>query len=100
MKQVILNLCKNAIEAMPQGGVLTVRTYQSQDTAVLEITDTGVGIPQGMDVFQLFTTTKPAGSGLGLPVVRQIIAAHHGHIEYMSELGHGTTFKIYLRACL
>lgn len=98
MKQVILNLCKNAIEAMPQGGVLTLRAYQSQDTAVLEITDTGVGIPQAMDVFQLFTTTKPAGSGLGLPVVRQIIAAHHGHIEYTSELGHGTTFKIYLRA--
>jgi len=100
MKQVILNLCKNAIEAMPQGGVLTLRAFQSQDKAVLEITDTGVGIPQEMDVFQLFTTTKPAGSGLGLPVVRQIIAAHHGHIEYTSEIGHGTTFRIYLRACL
>ncbi len=99
MKQVILNLCKNAIEAMPQGGVLTLRTFQSQELVVLEISDTGVGIPQGMDVFQLFTTTKRNGSGLGLPVVRQIIAAHNGHIEYASEFGRGTTFKIYLRGC-
>jgi PAS domain S-box-containing protein len=100
MKQVILNLCKNAIEAMPDGGVLTIRTRQSEDIAVLEISDTGVGIPQGVDVFQLFKTTKASGTGLGLAVVRQIIAAHQGSIQYTSEAGQGTTFRICLRAGL
>lgn len=100
MKQVIVNLCKNAIEAMPDGGVLTVRTQQLEDLAVLEISDTGAGIPEGVDVFQLFTTTKSGGTGLGLPLVRQIINAHRGSIQYTSQLGHGTTFRICLRAHL
>ena len=98
MKQVILNLCKNAIEAMPEGGVLTLRTHQSKDISILEISDTGVGIPQGVDVFQLFTTTKSNGTGLGLPMVRQIIAAHQGTVHYTSEAAQGTTFRICLRA--
>jgi PAS domain S-box-containing protein len=96
MKQVILNLCKNAIEAMPNGGVLTVRAYQVENTTVVEVSDTGVGIPPGVDVFQLFKTTKADGTGLGLSVVRQIIHAHQGRIEYQTEVGEGTTFKIYL----
>jgi PAS domain S-box-containing protein len=100
MKQVVLNLCKNAIEAMPNGGVLTVRAYQSEESAVLEVSDTGAGIPEGVDVFQLFRTTKPNGTGLGLPVVRQIVRAHQGHIEYSSKPGQGTTFKINLRGTL
>jgi signal transduction histidine kinase len=71
MKQVILNLCKNAIEAMPDGGCLTLNGYlSSADTLVLEISDTGIGIPEGMDVFEIFRTTKPDGTGLGLPLVR------------------------------
>ena len=98
MKQVILNLCKNAIEAMPEGGVLTLRTHQSEDIGILEISDTGAGIPHGVDVFQLFTTTKTNGTGLGLPMVRQIIAAHQGTVHYTSEAGQGTTFRICLRA--
>jgi two-component system, LuxR family, sensor kinase FixL len=98
MKQVILNLCKNAIEAMPDGGVLTIRTHQAEDIGILEISDTGVGIPQEVDVFQLFTTTKSNGTGLGLPLVRQIIAAHQGTVHYTSEAGQGTTFRICLRA--
>jgi PAS domain S-box-containing protein len=100
IKQVIVNLCKNAIEAMPDGGVLTVRTQQSGDLAVLEISDTGMGIPEGVDVFQLFTTTKSDGTGLGLPLVRQIINAHRGSIQYITQPGQGTTFKICLRAGL
>jgi PAS domain S-box-containing protein len=97
IKQAILNVCKNAIEAMPNGGVLSVRAYQAEGSAVIEVSDTGAGIPDGLDVFQLFKTTKPNGTGLGLPVVRQIIRAHQGHIEYRSEPGRGTTFKIQLR---
>jgi PAS domain S-box-containing protein len=97
IKQVILNLYKNAIEAMPDGGILTVRLHQEKDAAVLEISDTGIGIPKGLDVFQLFKTTKPNGTGLGLPVVRQIIAAHRGSVEYTSVPGQGTTFRVCLR---
>jgi signal transduction histidine kinase len=97
IKQVILNLSKNAIEAMPDGGVLTVSTRLEKDTAVVEISDTGIGIPKDLDVFQLFKTTKPNGTGLGLPVARQIIAAHRGSLEYTSAPGQGTTFRVCLR---
>jgi signal transduction histidine kinase len=98
IKQIVLNLCKNAVEAMPAGGRLTVNGYHLADAVVLEISDTGTGIPEGLDVFELFRTTKPGGSGLGLPLVRQIVSAHNGAIHYASEPGHGTTFKVYLPA--
>ena len=98
MKQVILNLCNNAIEAMPEGGCLTLKSYHSGQSIVLEIGDTGVGVPDEMDVFALFKTTKAGGTGLGLPIVQQIISAHNGTINYTTEPGHGTTFKISLPA--
>jgi two-component system, NtrC family, sensor histidine kinase HydH len=96
MKQVILNLCNNAIEAMPEGGCLTLKSYHSGQAIVLEIGDTGMGVPEDMDVFALFKTTKAGGSGLGLPIVQQIISAHNGTINYTTEPSHGTTFKISL----
>lgn len=95
MKQVILNLCKNAVEAMADGGCLTIRSYQAEGNVVLEITDDGVGVPDDIDVFELFKTTKPGGTGLGLPVVQQVISAHRGTIDYRSD-GGGTTFTIRL----
>lgn len=95
MKQAILNLCKNAVEAMSDGGDLTVKAYRAEGMVVLEITDNGFGIPEDVDVFELFKTTKPGGSGLGLPVVQQVVAAHHGTIDYTSDAG-GTTFTIRL----
>jgi two-component system, NtrC family, sensor histidine kinase HydH len=97
MKQVILNLCKNAVEAMPQGGCLTLKGYlSSAETVVLEVTDTGIGIREGMDIFEIFRTTKPDGTGLGLPLVSQIVSAHRGTVDYVSEPGKGTTFRLSL----
>ncbi|HSE87281.1 MAG TPA: ATP-binding protein, partial [Candidatus Binatia bacterium] len=98
IKQAILSICQNAFEAMPSGGVLTLRGYESEGRIFLEISDTGAGIPKGLEVFEPFRTTKPLGSGLGLPIVSQIISAHNGTIDYVSDLGKGTTFKIELPA--
>ena len=94
IKQAILSICKNAVEAMPSGGVLKFRAYESEGGIFLEIADTGAGIPKGLEIFEPFLTTKPLGSGLGLPIVSQIISAHKGTIDYASEAGKGTTFKI------
>jgi signal transduction histidine kinase len=94
IKQAILSICKNAVEAMPSGGVLTFRAYELEGGIFLEIADTGGGIPAGLEIFEPFLTTKPLGSGLGLPIVSQIISAHKGTIDYASEAGKGTTFKI------
>ena len=95
MKQAILNLCKNAVEAMSDGGDLMVKAYRAEGMVVLEIADNGFGVPDDVDVFELFKTTKPGGTGLGLPVARQIVAAHHGTIDYTSG-GGATTFTIRL----
>lgn len=97
LKQAFLNLCKNALEAMqPDGGILTLEGRNGGDQVILEIRDTGIGIPQGVDIFELFTTTKAHGTGLGLAIVRQIISAHGGTITCESEPGKGTTFRLTL----
>lgn len=96
MRQVLLNLYKNAVEAMPDGGTLSLRAFQSSDRLCLDIADTGSGIPKDVNVFEPSITTKPHGMGLGLMVVQQIISAHRGSITYTSDPGHGTVFRISL----
>ena len=98
MKEAILNLCRNAEEAMPGGGRLTISGHvREQDkVVVVEVTDNGIGVPAGVDVFQLFMTTKPGASGLGLPIAAQIIASHGGCIQQTRGPGPGTTFEILL----
>jgi PAS domain S-box-containing protein len=96
LTQALLNLCKNAAEAMPQGGKLSVRGRHFNDSVSVEVSDTGIGIPDDFPLFELFKTTKENGTGLGLAVVRQIISAHQGMISYRSLVGAGTTFTITL----
>jgi len=96
MKQVIFNLTKNAAEAMAGGGKISIKGSASENSIVLEISDTGTGIPPGIDIFEPFFTTKPQGTGIGLSVVQQIVSAHGGSISYSSEHGKGTTFVITL----
>ncbi len=98
MRQVVLNLVANAVEAMKKGGRLTIRTRQDNDYVVIEIQDTGEGIAaEEMDnLFRLFYTTKSNGSGLGLPVTKKIIDDHGGFINVRSKKGEGTTFYVHL----
>lgn len=96
MKQVLLNLLKNAAESMPNGGKINVDANASERTVSVEITDAGTGIPLGFDPFEPFVTTKKDGTGIGLVISRQIVAAHHGRLSYRSRADQGTTFRIEL----
>jgi two-component system sensor histidine kinase HydH len=96
MKQVILNLAKNAAEAMPAGGRISLTGFVSGDNLILEIADTGSGIANDVDVFEPFFTTKPKGTGIGLAIVRQIVRAHGGSVDYTSRPGRGTIFTVSL----
>ena len=96
LKQVLLNLFKNATEAMPHGGTLTLRVYHDEPYVTFEVIDTGVGIPDGINVFELFATSKTVGTGLGLAIVKDIVSAHGGLISYTSQIDKGTTFQLKL----
>ena len=96
IKQALVNLVKNAAEAMLQGGTLSICVAAEHDEMVIGIADTGYGIPPEADVFAPFYTTKEEGTGLGLFIVRQILSAHAGAISYDSQLGRGTKFRITL----
>lgn len=98
LQQVLVNLIKNAIQAMTRGGTLTLQTGEGGDDIWVSVADTGGGIPQERmnQIFEPFFTTKKKGSGLGLMIVQRIVRAHGGRIELESHVGRGTTFRIWL----
>jgi len=98
LKQAVLNLVLNAVEAMPTGGQLQLTLSRRGEMAEITVGDTGKGIPteDRQKVFQLFFTTRPGGSGIGLASTFRIVQLHNGSINFTSEVGRGTTFRIEL----
>ncbi len=98
MKQVLINLIKNAMEAMDDGGTITVTTKDLGDQVAISVHDTGKGIPPEVlpNIFNPFFTTKKTGTGLGLAVINKIIEDHHGSITVTSSKEQGTTFTVAL----
>ena len=96
LRQAVLNLIKNGIEAVSKGGTLTVTTRRLDDTVEIAVSDTGPGIPPevGRRLFEQFFTTKPQGTGLGLSISRQIVEEHEGQLRWTSTPGAGATFTI------
>ena len=98
LRQAVLNLVKNGLEALSKGGALTVTTQRLGDAVEIVVSDTGPGIPQevGRRLFEQFFTTKPQGTGLGLSITRQIVEEHEGQIRWTSTPGVGATFTVSL----
>jgi PAS domain S-box-containing protein len=98
IKQVLVNLIRNAMQAMTRGGVLTLSSGQTDEELWVGVADTGGGIPQDKinHIFEPFYTTRKKGTGLGLMIVRRIVRAHGGHIEVESRVGSGTMFRVSL----
>jgi signal transduction histidine kinase len=98
IKQAMLNVVLNGVQAMPNGGSLTIATRRDEDTVVTEIRDEGTGIPAAVQekIFELYFTTKKSGSGIGLAQTYQIMQWHYGSVDFESHEGNGTTFCLRL----
>lgn len=95
MKQALLNVVLNGVQAMPQGGPLTIAARRSGNAVIAEISDSGIGIAEDVHdkIFELYFTTKKDGNGIGLAQTYQILDWHHGSVEFESREGTGTTFR-------
>ena len=98
IKQAVLNVVINGVQAMPDGGTLAISAVRQDGSAMVEIRDQGSGIPPEVQdkIFNLYFTTKKAGSGIGLPMAYRIVQLHHGAVEFASEENVGTTFRLIL----
>jgi PAS domain S-box-containing protein len=98
IKQAILNVVLNGVQAMPNGGTLNIAVSREDDTVVTEIRDQGAGIPPEIQdkIFELYFTTKKTGSGIGLAQTYQIMQWHYGSVDFESAAGKGTTFRLRL----
>src|ERR1019366_1196569 len=98
LRQALVNIAVNAMEAVDKGGSVTARIEHTDDACVIVIADTGPGIPadQREKIFQLYYTTKPQGTGIGLAMAFRAVQLHGGTIEVKSEMGKGTEFRIVL----
>jgi signal transduction histidine kinase len=96
VKRVVCNLAKNAVDAMPSGGKLTIASYESNDNVEIAFADTGIGMTKEVveKIWTPFFTTKAKGMGLGLSICKRIIEAHEGSISVESTVGEGTTFTV------
>jgi len=96
MKQAILNIVINGVQAMTQGGKLTITARREEGMVLTEIRDTGGGIPKEVQekIFELYFTTKKEGSGIGLAQTYQILQWHYGSVDFETAEGHGTTFRL------
>ena len=98
LKQAVLNVVVNGMQAMPDGGELRFQAFATEETAEIRISDTGEGIPEELraKIFRLYFTTRQEGSGIGLAMTFRIVQLHDGTIDFTSEPGKGTTFSIRL----
>src|SRR5579864_8343159 len=100
MKQALLNVVINGVQAMPQGGLLSISARRENNAVVAEIRDEGSGIPQDVHdkIFELYFTTKKDGSGIGLAQTYQILQWHYGSVDFESAEGRGTVFRFHIPA--
>jgi len=96
LKQSLMNLLQNAIDAVYSNGTIEINYFKKENDLIIEVADNGKGIPENIKtkIFDLYFTTKPEGTGLGLSIVQKIIAEHNGTIEVFSEVNKFTKFKI------
>lgn len=96
LRIALVNLARNAEQAMPQGGQLEIQTFARDGRVILQVIDNGPGMPEAVRnrLFDVFFSTKQNGTGLGLPTVRKIVEAHHATIACESEPGRGTRFTL------
>ncbi|MDH5203505.1 MAG: PAS domain S-box protein [Nitrospirota bacterium] len=98
VKEALINILTNAVQAIGSNGTISVKTYMSDDSAVIEVEDTGKGMSDEIlaFIFDPFFTTKGSGTGLGLTITHKIIEKHNGRIEVKSEVNKGSVFKVFL----